>query len=93
MSCMFQNCSSLEELNISNFNTNNTTNMSYMFYSCKALKELDVSKFNTEKATNMNFMFGQCKSLKELDTSNFIYNNSEYSHYGMRYGCTLLNQK
>ena len=31
---MFSRCSSLKELNISNFNTNNLTNMRGMFYGC-----------------------------------------------------------
>ena len=42
---MFSECSSLEKLNISNFNTNNVANISYMFYKCISLKELDSSKF------------------------------------------------
>ena len=40
MSSMFEECSSLKELNISNFNTNNVTNMTQMFAGCKLLKEL-----------------------------------------------------
>ena len=31
---MFSCCSSLKELNISNFNTNNVTDMNLMFYKC-----------------------------------------------------------
>ena len=31
---MFYECRSLEELNLSNFNTNNVTNMKGMFYEC-----------------------------------------------------------
>ena len=34
MSWMFYNCSSLKELKINNFNTNNVTDMSYMFSGC-----------------------------------------------------------
>ena len=46
MSGMFSRCSSLKELNLSNFNTNNVTNMRYMFYECSSLKELNLSNFN-----------------------------------------------
>ena len=46
---MFYNCSSLRELNISNFNTNNVINISGMFFNCSSLNELNVSNFNTEK--------------------------------------------
>ena len=34
MKDMFSYCSSLKELNISNFNTNNVTDMRYMFSKC-----------------------------------------------------------
>ena len=34
MSYMFYKCSSLNELNLSNFNTNNVTNMKDMFSGC-----------------------------------------------------------
>ena len=34
MSGMFSGCSSLKELNLNNFNTNNVTNMWYMFRGC-----------------------------------------------------------
>ena len=34
MSCMFSGCSSLKELNLNNFNTNNVTYMSCMFSGC-----------------------------------------------------------
>ena len=34
MRYMFNGCSSLKELNLSNFNTNNVTNMRGMFFGC-----------------------------------------------------------
>ena len=34
MSYMFSRCSSLKELNLNNFNTNNVTNMRSMFSGC-----------------------------------------------------------
>ena len=33
---MFNGCSSLEELNLSNFNTNNVINMINMFHGCSS---------------------------------------------------------
>ena len=38
MSFMFDGCKSLSNLNLSNFNTQNVTNMSSMFHECKSLK-------------------------------------------------------
>ena len=46
MSDMFRNCSSLKELNLSNFNTNNVNYMNGMFRGCSLLKELNLSIFN-----------------------------------------------
>ena len=60
MSYMFYNCSSLIELDLSNFNTNNVTNMSYMFFGCSSLKELNLSNFNTNNVINISGLFGGC---------------------------------
>ena len=57
MSGMFRECSSLKELNLNNFNTNNVTDMRYMFWGCSSLKELNISNFNTNNVTNMSYMF------------------------------------
>ena len=56
---MFSGCSSLKEINLNNFNTNNVTNMSYMFYGCSSLKELNLNNFNTYNVTNMGHMFNK----------------------------------
>jgi len=50
---MFRECSSLKELNFSNFNTNNVTDMSLMFSGCSSLKELNLNNFNTNNVSNM----------------------------------------
>jgi len=62
---MFWECSSLESIDLSSFNTNNVTNMSYMFCYCSSLKSLDLSSFNTNNVTNMSYMFDGCSSLKK----------------------------
>ena len=60
MSGMFRGCSSLKELNLINFNTNNVTDMRSMFYGCSSLKELNLNNFNTNNVTNMSWMFDGC---------------------------------
>ena len=47
MSYIFSGCSSLEKINLSNFNTQNVINMRYMFYGATSLKNIDLSYFNT----------------------------------------------
>ena len=74
-SYMFNGCSSLTSLNLSNFNTNNVNNMSYMFGECSSLTSLNLSNFNTNNVNNMSGMFGGCSSLTSLNLSNFNTNN------------------
>ena len=68
---MFYECSSLTSIDLSNFNTQNVTDMEYMFSKCSSLKYIDLSNFNTQKVTNMRCMFNKCSSLKHIDLSNF----------------------
>ena len=62
MSYMFEGCSSLKELNLNNFNTNNVTDMNCMFYGCSSLKELNLNNFNTNNVTDMHEMFSGCSN-------------------------------
>ena len=62
---MFDDCSSLTNINLSNFNTQNVTNMSYMFYDCYSLTNINLSNFNTQNVTDMSYIFSGCKSLKK----------------------------
>ena len=57
---MFYNCCILTCLNLSNFNTKKTINMSNMFYKCLELIELDISKLDIKNETRIKFMFSYC---------------------------------
>ena len=71
MAYMFEGCSSLEKLNLNNFNTTNLENMESMFEGCSNLTKLDLKNFNTTKVKDMEWMFSGCSSLTELDIKNF----------------------
>ena len=71
MSYMFNSCSVLKSLDLSNFDTSNVTDMSSMFTSCINLTLLDVSNFDTNNVTNMSYMFYGCRNLTSLDLRNF----------------------
>lgn len=89
MSFMFNNCSSLQEVDIRNFDTSQVTDMNAMFQCCESLQELDVSNFDTSQVTGMNFMFYGCSNLQELDVRNFDTSKiTTMSH--MFYGCKSL---
>ena len=50
---MFNKCSKLSSLNLSDFNTDDVTNMSYMFNKCSSLTSLNLSNFNTNNVKDM----------------------------------------
>ena len=89
MSGMFERCSSLTSLDLTNFNTANVINMSNMFFRCSSLTSLDISKFNTANVTIMNYMFESCSSLTSLDLRNFDTDNVT-SMTGMFSYCSAL---
>ena len=62
---MFYECNKLTNINLSNFNTNNVTNMFCMFYGCSSLTNLNLSNFNTNNVTDMLGMFDGCFKLNE----------------------------
>ena len=47
MDYLFYGCSSLKEINLSNFNTSNVISIDYLFYDCSSLEKLNLPKFNT----------------------------------------------
>ena len=63
---MFCNCSSLQSIDLSNFNTKNVVDMSFMFSGCSSLKALDLRSFNTENVSDMSCMFQSCSSLQDI---------------------------
>ena len=89
MQCMFQNCESLEALDLSTFNTENVTSMYGMFQSCTSLKSLNLSSFNTSKVKQMGYMFKNCESLTALDLSCFNTENVKDYEY-MFHSCKSL---
>ena len=86
---MFQGCSSLTNINLSNFDSNNVTIMNGMFYRCSSLKNVDLSNFNTKNVINMALMFYGCSTITNINLSNFI-TNMVTNINGMFSGCSSL---
>ena len=61
---MFYDCESLSSLpDISKWDTQKVTNISYMLSNCKSLLSLpDISKWNTQNVTDMSGMFTGCNN-------------------------------
>ena len=89
---MFENFKGTN-LDLSNFDTHNITNMSFMFWNCKNLNYLILENFNTKNVVDMSGMFSFCESLKKIDLSNFITQNvSDMSYmFNKCYNLTTLN--
>ena len=68
MSSMFYNCKNLNEIDLSNFNTNKVNDMSEMFSYCSSLNLLDLSSFNVQKSTNLNGIFYNINKKCEIIT-------------------------
>ena len=59
------------ELDLSNFDTSQVTNMSAMFRGMFNLTTIDLSNFDTSKVTDMSYMFYSLSNLTNLNLSNF----------------------
>ena len=62
MSYMFDGCSGLKSLDLSNFDTSKVTSMDSMFQNCSSLESLDLSGWNTSNVTDMPSMFYNCSN-------------------------------
>ena len=54
---MFYKCSSLTNIDLSNFNTQNVTNMEDMFYGCSSLKRKNVVTKDNKIIKQLNYLF------------------------------------
>ena len=88
-----QKIKNILEIDLSNFDTSEATNMSNMFYGMSNLTTLNVSHFNTSKVTDMSLMFHGMRNLTSLNLSNFDTSKVTDMHnmfYGMS-NLTILN--
>ena len=79
-----QKIKNIVELDLSNFDTSQVTDMQFMFSGMSSLTTLDLSNFDTSQVTDMKYMFRDMSSLTTLNLSNFdtsqvAYMNSMFS--------------
>lgn len=70
LGALFYDVISLEEIDLTSFNTSNAIDMSNMFAYTSSVSKLEVSSFDTSKVNDMYGMF-MGSSVKNLDLSNF----------------------
>ena len=71
MNDVFDQCYSLQDIDVSSWDTSSVANMSYMFNQCYSLQNIDVSGWDTSSVTSMGGMFSQCHSLQGIDVNNW----------------------
>lgn len=89
LKAMFNNCTSLTELDLSSSNAEKVTDMSNMFNGCSALSKLVLTDFKTEQVSTMENMFCNCSTLETLDVSSFNTENVT-TMLGMFNSCSSL---
>ena len=90
-SYMFYECNKIINIDFSNFDTSNTTNMNSMFYGCNSLESLaGISKWNTNNVTDMSYMFSGCDSLESLPDISKWNTNNVNNFKCMFYDCNSL---
>ena len=86
---MFSELSNIIEIDLSNFDSSDSTDMQYMFYKCTSLKIINLRDLNTEKVTSMCNMFANCSSLTSIDVTHFKTSKVTEMDY-MFYACYSL---
>ena len=68
---LFNYCSSLIKIDLSNFNSDSIIDMHKMFSGCESLISINLSDFKAENVIDMSEMFSGCKNLFFVNLSNF----------------------
>ena len=89
--CLFKDCKNITSINLTCFDTENVTKMSYMFSGCEKLIEINFSNFKTSNVTDISRMFQGCLELKDVDLSHFDTQKVTYMG-GMFANCHNLKE-
>ena len=66
LSCIFNDCTPLKQIQFINPQTEKVNQMIGMFNGCKKLESVDLSGFDTSNVNDFDFMFNECYTLKEI---------------------------
>ena len=83
MEQMFYECTSLEYVNISSFNTSLFGDYYGIFYGCPKLTSLNLSNFEGTYCFSPNGMFYDSDNLKFIDLSSFSISNKMWCYLGL----------
>ncbi len=83
---VFYNCSSLEELDLHNFDVTKAKNFSGAFYNNSNLRTLNLTNWNTGIITSLRNTFANMSSIENLDLSGFNQFSSTCDYEKVLYG-------
>ena len=91
LSCdnMFYNLANIIEIDLTNLNTSEVTNMTNMFSRCSSLQKINFGNIDTSSVKYMKNMFSNCISLISIDISNLDTSQVEDISYIFS-GCLYL---
>lgn len=80
---LFRNCSSLTEIDLSNFTTENVTNIAAMFYGASSLTTLDLSSFVTDNIISTGQLFCLATNLTSVNFGDHFQlpKNTSFSYW------------
>ena len=87
---MFEGCSDLIKVSLSNLNSLSVTSMIYTFTDCTNLETVDFTYFSSSKVEKMDFLFGGCKNLVNIKGFENLDTSSLQKTSGMFLECTNL---
>lgn len=90
LTSMFQGCSSLENIDVSKFDTSSCTDMSFIFSDCSKIASIDISNFKTQQVQTFWCMFYRCSALKTITGLDKIDTSNAYTFRQMFRECTAL---
>ena len=79
--CLFEYCTYITKIDLSNFDTSEVTSMYRMFSRCQSLTYLNLTNLNTSNVEKMDQLFMACRNLKSLDISSFDTSNTKSMYY------------
>ena len=87
---VFQYCSSLKKVDMTNMDLNNVTSIGSLFYGINEIPEVDLTGTDYSKVTSWSYMFGYCKQ-ETIDLSGWDLSGQK-NFSGLFYGCKNLKE-
>ena len=88
---MFNQVSAMKEIDLSNFDFSEVTDMTSMFKGCTNLEKINFGNINTSSVTSMFGLFENCKKISSIDLS--MFNFSKVSNMDMMFSdCSNLEK-